>query len=251
MRGGHGGGGFHGGPSGGGYHGAPAGGYHGGYGGYHSAPSHGYYGGSVYRTQPHSTWSVGFSFGYGGFYGHAGYYPYYRHYHYYPYVYPYAYSPYVYAYPYYGVSYYDPGSYSYYSYADSNAYAAQQQQNQQLNAQIYNLNQQVDDLRQQNDDLRDYVQRTDKYSRPPVPKPPDRTIPQSLSEPVQREAPLTILVFRDGRRVETRNYAIVGNTVWVLSEQRSEKIPLAQLDLDKTQQENEQRGVEFTAPTSK
>jgi hypothetical protein len=155
------------------------------------------------------------------------------------------YYPYAYGYPYYGAySVYDPGMY--YSYYDSNAYAGQQQQ-QQLNAQISNLNQQIQDLRDQNDDLRDYVARTDKYSRQPVLQ-PDRHIPESLHEPVPCENPLTVLVFRDGHRVETRNYAIVGSTIWVLSEKRSEKVPLASLDLDKTQQENEERGVEFTAP---
>ncbi|MGZ4786951.1 MAG: hypothetical protein ACXVZV_15970 [Terriglobales bacterium] len=233
MRGSRGGGGFHGGPGGGGFHG---GGYHGSPGAFRGAP--------VYRSQvPRSRWGFSGGFGYGAFHGY-GYRGYYHHRGFYPYIYPYAYYPYAYAYPYYGVSVYDPGYY--YAYSDNNQYEAQQQQ-QQVNAQINSLSQQIQDLREQNDDLRAYVQQTDKYARPPVAQ-PDRSIPQSLQQPAA-QTPSTVLVLRDGRQIEARNYAIVGHTVWVLSEKRSEKIPLDSLDLEKTQQENEKRGVEFIAPT--
>jgi len=158
------------------------------------------------------------------------------------YVYPY--YPYAYAYPY---GYYGyPYDSSYYNNDSDNeaSYYAQQQ----LNAQIGSLTEQIQDLRAQNDSLRDYVARTN----PAPTQGPDRSYPQSLQQPMQTEnpGPATVLVFRDGHRAEVRNYAIVGKTLWALSENRSVKYPLADIDIEKTAQENEQRGVEFTAPAN-
>lgn len=188
----------------------------------------------VFRSQVRGS-HFGFGFGVGSHFPRRFFYP--R-------VYPYVYA-YPYGYPYYSAYVYDPGYYG--GYYATNNYDANAAQQQQLNAEIGSLNQQMQQLRQENDDLRDYVTRTDKYSRAPMP-PPDRGIPQSLQEPALPPAPATVLVFRDGHRIETRNYAVVGNTLWILSEKRSEKVPIADLDLTRTQQENEQRGVEFNAP---
>jgi hypothetical protein len=68
--------------------------------------------------------------------------------------------------------------------------------------------------------------------------------PQSLS-------PRTLLIFRDGRQVEIQNYAIVGQTLWVLDERNSSKIPLSDLDLDATQKENRSRGLRFVPPSAR
>jgi hypothetical protein len=64
----------------------------------------------------------------------------------------------------------------------------------------------------------------------------------------QLPATPTTLVFRDGHRVEIQNYAIVGQTLWVLEERISTKIALSDLDLDATQKENRGRGVRFPLP---
>ena len=72
--------------------------------------------------------------------------------------------------------------------------------------------------------------------------------------PVQHEAagapilPDTMLVFRDQHKLEVRNYAIVGQTLWSFGGQRTEKIPLSDLDLPATQKANEERGVTFRVP---
>lgn len=58
----------------------------------------------------------------------------------------------------------------------------------------------------------------------------------------------TVLIFRDQRRQEVRNYAIVGNTLWNFSPQHTEKIPLADLDVAATEKTNEDRGVTFRVP---
>jgi hypothetical protein len=62
------------------------------------------------------------------------------------------------------------------------------------------------------------------------------------------ERPPTVLVYRDGQRAEIGNYAVVGQTLWIFSEDRAKKVPLAQLDLDATRKANDERGVEFAVP---
>ena len=63
-------------------------------------------------------------------------------------------------------------------------------------------------------------------------------------------APATVLFFRDQHQQEVQNYAIVGQTLWNFSPRRTEKIPLAQLDLARTIKANEERGVDFRLPAS-
>lgn len=58
----------------------------------------------------------------------------------------------------------------------------------------------------------------------------------------------TILVFRDQHRQEVQNYAIVGQTVWAFSAGRTQKIPLASLDIPATEKANDDRGVTFRIP---
>jgi len=60
--------------------------------------------------------------------------------------------------------------------------------------------------------------------------------------------PATALVFRDQHIEEVRNYAIAGETLWVLNAQAAKKIPLAQLDLAATVKMNDDRGVDFQVP---
>ena len=62
------------------------------------------------------------------------------------------------------------------------------------------------------------------------------------------EAAPTILVFRDGRRSEVKNFAIVGKTVWVFTEQRARKIPVSDLNVEATKAVNTGRGVDFRLP---
>jgi hypothetical protein len=70
---------------------------------------------------------------------------------------------------------------------------------------------------------------------------PDPASGNETNEPGQA----TVLVFRDQRRQEVRNYAIVGQTLWIFSPQRTEKIPLAEIDLAASAKANQDRGVEF------
>jgi hypothetical protein len=58
----------------------------------------------------------------------------------------------------------------------------------------------------------------------------------------------TILVFRDGRRMEIQDYAIADETLWVFMERSSTRIPITDIDLETTHDLNAQRGVRFPLP---
>lgn len=62
--------------------------------------------------------------------------------------------------------------------------------------------------------------------------------------------PNTLLVYRDGHQSEVQNFAILGKTLWVFSGQRTQQIPLADLDLAATQRANAEQGVDFHAPAT-
>ena len=163
----------------------------------------------------------------------------------------------VYAYPYsyplydLGFGYSSTDSYDQSAYEDS-------QYKQQLSRQIYDLDSRVRDLRDQNDQLQyELEKRSYDAVRPPAyvrPQPeaapralPQPVVPQSMqSEP---QGPATVFVFKSGVTVDTRNYAIVGQTLWILSPQRALKYPLAQLDYDATHKANADRGLDVALPT--
>jgi len=63
--------------------------------------------------------------------------------------------------------------------------------------------------------------------------------------------PATVLVFRDQHRQEIQNYAIVGQTLWTFAPQRTQKIPLSELDIPATQKANDERGVDFRLPAAR
>ncbi len=58
----------------------------------------------------------------------------------------------------------------------------------------------------------------------------------------------TLLVFKDGRKLEVGNYAIVGTTLFDLTPGHPRRVALADLDLAATQKQNDDRGVTFQLP---
>ena len=62
--------------------------------------------------------------------------------------------------------------------------------------------------------------------------------------------PPTMLVFKDGRQLEVGNYAIVGATLFDLTPGHPRKIAVADLDLEATRKQNDDRGVIFQLPPS-
>ena len=75
--------------------------------------------------------------------------------------------------------------------------------------------------------------------------------PESSPSRAESDAsvPATVLVFRDQHQQEVRNYAIVGQTVWTFGP-RTQKIPLADLNLAATTKANDDRGLAFRVPAA-
>ena len=96
----------------------------------------------------------------------------------------------------------------------------------------------IDRLQDQVDRLRDA--RDARY----VPRPPQASQPQASAEP----QPATVLVFHDKHTQEVRNYAVVGQTLWIFNEQRATKFPLTSLDIPATTKANDERGIDFRVP---
>lgn len=86
----------------------------------------------------------------------------------------------------------------------------------------------------------------DVHEQPPA----VTTMPDQTAEPPSppEQQPATVLVFKDGRKLEVTNYAIQGATLYNLGENGPRKVALADLDVKKTVSENDNRGVEFKLP---
>ena len=135
------------------------------------------------------------------------------------------------AYPYYSMPLYDESSYN-----DSR----DTEQLERANAQVSDLNNQIEQLREELERMGEQ-QTSPRAAATPAPAVDDSKVEPPVS---------TTLVFRDGRRSQVENYAMVGNTLWVFNDQRRTKIPIAELDLKSTQQVNEEQGVDFVIPAS-
>ena len=74
--------------------------------------------------------------------------------------------------------------------------------------------------------------------------------PTPASTASEETTPMTVLVFHDGHRTEARNYAIVGQTLWIYTQDESQKVPLSDLDVAATKSANSDRGIIFQMPAS-
>jgi hypothetical protein len=109
-----------------------------------------------------------------------------------------------------------------------------------LSGEVGNLSSQVQQLQNENDTLQAEL---DEDRQPPP-------APAASSSGLTSSGPPTVLVYNDGHQIQVQNYAIVGQTLWILSDNRASKVPLADLDLKQTIKVNEDRGVEFLGPAS-
>jgi len=141
-----------------------------------------------------------------------------------------------------GYGYYDPywwwdsGSSGYQNYDED--YERDRALANEMNAQ--SLEQQQMRRQEESDGDQDIYSRNSRSSTP------------MASESQQGTAimPPTVLVFRDEHKEEIRNYAIVGQTLWNFAPQRTEKIPLSDLDLPATTKANDDRGLTFRVPAT-
>jgi hypothetical protein len=148
---------------------------------------------------------------------------------YYPYAYSGFYDPYW---------WWDSGSSSSYDADDERNRAEANQMNQQsLSEQRMRRQEEADG---DQDSYNQDSPRQDAYARSaPAPREAERDSP----------VPPTVLIFRDQHRQEVGNYAIVGQTLWSFGSPRTEKIPLANLDLAATTKANDDRGLTFRVPS--
>jgi hypothetical protein len=141
-----------------------------------------------------------------------------------------------YDYPYYSGDFYGtPDYYPTYDYYSSSGYSAQNDVVQQQQAA---QQQDIDRLEDEVARLREQRESEQESSQAPAPQAESRSV---VSTP-------TLLVFRDNHTQEVQNYAIVGGTLWIFSEQRATKLPLSWLDIEATAKANDDRGVDFQLP---
>ena len=154
----------------------------------------------------------------------------------YPYSYPYTIYPYT-AYPYYGVGLQSDFVYSNSAVGTYSAPAYMADHDTGVQSDLYRLQAELDQVRQQQAaDRQQYALSTPTDTPRPIPATRPRQEPS---------APPTVLIFRDGHQAEVHNYAVVGQVLWIFSEERARKVPLADLDLDASRKANDERGVEF------
>ena len=92
-----------------------------------------------------------------------------------------------------------------------------------------------------------YVPPVESVPAPHAEPAADNRAVSSEPQPIQ---PLTVLVFKDGHKLEVGNYAIVGATLFDMTPGHPRKIALAELDLESTEKQNDDRGVVFQLPPS-
>ena len=141
--------------------------------------------------------------------------------------------------PGFGYTYYAaPYTYAYPAYSDYASY--DQYPTGQPDATAINQAYQQGALQQQVADLGDEV----AQMRAELESPKAASAAPSRSAYAATEPPIT-LVFRDGHRAQAQNYAIAGNTFWILNRSVAKKVPMNELDLAATRRANEQEGIEL------
>jgi hypothetical protein len=63
------------------------------------------------------------------------------------------------------------------------------------------------------------------------------------AKPAEDKSPATVFIFKDGHQLETRNYAIMGQTLFDFSDKMLKKIELNELDTAATMKANDDRGL--------
>jgi len=152
------------------------------------------------------------------------------------------------------------------------ASAAPAQDNSALASEVEQLRSEVDQLKQQVANLNAIIEQLQGTRTAAVePAAPKKTASSAKSSVAAKKkapaatasapstpsivpedrAPMTVLVFHDGHKTEARNYAIVGQTLWIYTDQDSKKVPLADLDVNATKEANSDRGITFQIPPTR
>lgn len=76
----------------------------------------------------------------------------------------------------------------------------------------------------------------------------DNTKAEFSMIPPEDKTPATVFIFKDGHQLETKNYAIMGKTLFDFSDKLVKKIQLDDLDPTATLKANDDRGVQVKLP---
>ena len=146
---------------------------------------------------------------------------------------------YGYSYPYYGYPYYSylPGIDPYWWW---DSYPSDDADQRELANEMNEQN--IEEQRTLREEDQDAYARS--YARPRA----QGHAAQPAFAPEAQSDPKTVLIYRDQHQREVQNYAIVDDVIYVFTSQRTEKVPLAILDIPATQKANEDRGVDFHLP---
>src|SRR6185312_3336448 len=91
--------------------------------------------------------------------------------------------------------------------------------------------------------------REQQNTRASVDKPTDKPAPAPSSAPAKADnEPSTVFIFKDGHQIETKNFAIMGETLYDFSGTGLKKVQLTDLDKDKTTKANDDRGITVKLP---
>jgi len=93
------------------------------------------------------------------------------------------------------------------------------------------------------DALRDQETRSRDRAPEPEPKPAPAHKTDKPADPPADKTPATVFIFKDGHQLETRNYAIMGQTIFDFSGKTLRKIQLEEIDAVATAKANDDRGV--------
>ena len=93
-----------------------------------------------------------------------------------------------------------------------------------------------------------YLDSREKASAKPSPAGKDKSdnVPSSSSD----DSPSTVFIFKDGHQIETRNFAIMGQTLYDFSTKNLRKVELTDLDTVATQKANDDRGIAVKLPAT-
>lgn len=87
--------------------------------------------------------------------------------------------------------------------------------------------------------------REQQNTRASADKPPVAT---SAAPAKADDEPSTVFIFKDGHQIETKNFAIMGETLYDFSGTGLKKVQLTDLDKDKTTKANDDRGITVKLP---
>lgn len=81
-----------------------------------------------------------------------------------------------------------------------------------------------------------------------APKTTDNVASSPSSDAAADDSPTTVFIFKDGHQLETRNFAIMGETLYDFSSNSLRKVQLSDLDTAATQKANDDRGITVKLP---